>query len=88
MISMQAGLPFVPISWLKERAANPQMSPRAGNPGSQHMDAEQMAAFISGTVSAAEHVGIVLHLADCQHCRSTIAKIVHSESIVPDPDAP
>ncbi len=49
------------------------------------MRTEEIAAFISGSISSARREIITAHLAKCAECRKVVAKIIVSHKVVPDP---
>ena len=52
----------------------------------EHIDQEEVAAFVVGHLSPRARQAVVAHLADCPMCRKRIAQVVLSRRIVRDPN--
>lgn|SRR5215472_4362469 len=53
-----------------------------------HLNSEEMAAFLSRSVSRAARKVAVVHLDACESCRKMVAEIAKSEMVVKDVDDP
>lgn len=52
----------------------------------EHIDQEEVAAFVVGHLSPRARQAVVAHLADCPMCRKRVAQVVLSRRIVRDPN--
>ena len=51
-------------------------------------DTEQLAAYLKQQLSIEESEQMELHFLDCRICRKIVARVVKSESVVPEPIFP
>ncbi len=70
------------------RSVEKQTTAQPENPEPLHLTSEDIAAFLSDNISYIERERILRHLADCDHCRKTVAEIVLSQTAIRDPDEP
>lgn len=56
----------------------------AANPGGVHLDADEIAAFVENVVPAATRSSYVLHFAECDRCRRSLANAMVLNSEVPE----
>ena len=52
----------------------------------EHIDQEDVAAFVAGRLSLRARQAVIVHLADCPMCRRRVAQITLSRRIVRDPN--
>lgn len=54
--------------------------------GGRHLDADEMNAYAEGAVPAALRMSYLAHLADCDACRTQVAKLALAANVTVEPD--
>ena len=65
-----------------------KLLPRAEQAARGHLNSEEMAAYVSRNVSRRARKRAESHLVACEVCRTMVAEITKSETIVKDVDEP